>query len=365
MPNKKSDHETCRQMVCAVCWCESGQKASRGVSVTMEAAIKSHLVSSYSRTDPRFPSGLCSGCTAILFEWIKGLENPRPLPVAEKYDAVIPIMTRSSPQCTCSICKLARMNGLEWKRFSVSKKEHDKPPPISKNSGDRLCPTCFSRIYRGSKHSTEACKSSKVAVENLAGVSPSIIEKIVHHHLSAITESGDKTIKINSVVGGKAMLVTVGQVPDHAEIQPLTAEEILIMQTEASLSDNQMLSVLKNLRLKWGWKHIEPYVKNALAERKGVFKDFFKVETVTFKDSNDKPFDSPLVYCCDLVGFVETLSQLRGYNFTDMAEKIGMDSGKGHLRMVLTMYDDEDLLHVSTGDIDRVTRKQGIGAGSR
>ena len=72
--------------------------------------------------------------------------------------------------------------------------------------------------------------------------------------------------------------------------------------------------------------------------------------------------ESPFVYCCDIVGFVETIASLRGYNFTDMAQKIGMDFGKGHLRMVLTMYDDEDLLNISTKE--RITRAEGIGSGS-
>ena len=122
-----------------------------------------------------------------------------------------------------------------------------------------------------------------------------------------------------------------------------------------------MLVVLKNLRLKWGWKFIEPYVKEALTEKKGVFAGFFKVEKVTFKNNDGEDFESPLVFCSDVVGFVETLAHLRGYNFTDMVEKVGMDSGKGHLRMVLTLYDEEDLLHLSTGS--RVTRQEGIGSG--
>ena len=106
---------------------------------------------------------------------------------------------------------------------------------------------------------------------------------------------------------------------------------------------------------------MESHIKKALTERKGIFAKYFAVETTTFKDSDDNPLESPFVYCCDLVGFVETLAYLRGYNFTDMAQKIGMDSGKGHLRMVLTMYDDEDLLHTTK---DRVTRAEGIGSGS-
>ena len=39
-----------------------------------------------------------------------------------------------------------------------------------------------------------------------------------------------------------------------------------------------------------------------------------------------------------------------------------MDSGKGHLRMILTMYDEEDILPVHT--MSRVTREEGIGGGT-
>ena len=54
-------------------------------------------------------------------------------------------------------------------------------------------------------------------------------------------------------------------------------------------------------------------------------------------------------------------ASLRGYNFTDMAQKVGMDSGKGHLRMVLTMYDEDELMNNTK---DRVVRSGGIGSGS-
>ena len=123
-----------------------------------------------------------------------------------------------------------------------------------------------------------------------------------------------------------------------------------------------MLSVLKNLRLKWGWKAVETNVREALVERKGVFAKYFDIESITFEDSEGELFQSPFVFCSDICGFVETLAFLRGHNFTDMAHKIGMDSGKGHLRMVLTMYDEEDILPVHTNS--RVTREEGIGGGT-
>ena len=188
MPNSKKDHEALRKVICAICWYESGQKASVGVSGAQEAALRDYVVSSYSIADPRFPAGLCKNCSFILRDWISGVENPRALPVASRYDAVIPMTTRSSPQCTFIMCKLGRLNGLEWRRFSISKKQQ-KHPPIAKNSGERLCATCFSRIYRGSNHSAEACRSS------MSGVSPAILEKVVHDHpKTTVMATGDASM---------------------------------------------------------------------------------------------------------------------------------------------------------------------------
>ena len=233
----KKDHEACRLVVCAVCWGESGRKAGRAVSEAEEAAIREFVVSSYSKRDPRFPAGICDNCHFILRDWIKGQERPRPLPVAEKFMVDLAMMTRSSLECTCAICKLARMNGLEWKRFSDSKNKRKTPF----NKGDKLCSKCFSRIYPGSNHSAEVCRSKAVAVENLSQVSPQVLEQVLHGHLKAAGASGDQAIKVGSVTGGKPMTVTLGHHPDQPVPNPLSAQDILTIQNEANLSDRLVL----------------------------------------------------------------------------------------------------------------------------
>ena len=360
MPYVKKDHEACRKLVCVVCWGATGKKASRSVSKAEEAALKEFVVSSYSLSDPRLPSGLCTDCHFILGTWMRGTENPRSLPMQESYQALLPINTRSMGECMCKICTMAKMNGLEWRKFVSSLKASKKP--LKKNT-DRLCAKCFSRIFVGNRHTAEVCRSSVQIVENLSSVSSEVLEKVVHNHLNkTVEESGDKTVKLTGVSGGKPSVVTVGPTTKESESGPLSVKEILDMQSEASLSDTQMISVLKNIRLKWGWKAVENNVREALVERKGIFAKYFAVEMTTFLDSDENPFQSPFVFCSDLVGFVETLAYLRGYNFTDMAQKIGMDSGKGHLRMVLTMYDEEDIIPVNNKP--RATRMEGIGAGT-
>ena len=360
MPYIKKDHEACRKLVCVLCWGAAGKKASRGVSKAEEAAIKEFVVSSYSKSDPRFPSGLCTDCHFILGTWMRGAESPRPLPMPESYQAILLISTRSMGECSCKICYMARLNGQEWRSFVSSLQASQKP--LNKNS-DRLCANCFSRIFPGNHHTAEVCRSRVQVVENLSSVNPEVLEKVVHSHLTnTVQESGEKTIKLTGVSGGKSSTVTMGPPIKQSEPCPLTTKEILDIQSEANLSDTQMISVLKNLRLKCGWKAVETNVRAALTERKGIFAKYFSVEMTTFLDSDDKPFQSPFVFCSDLVGFVETLAYLRGFNFTDMAQKIGMDSGKGHLRMVLTMYDEEDIIPVNNKP--RITRMDGIGAGT-
>ena len=44
---------------------------------------------------------------------------------------------------------------------------------------------------------------------------------------------------------------------------------------------------MKNLRLKWGWKFIEPYVKEALTQKKGIFELKFSFTMSFFKAGLD------------------------------------------------------------------------------
>ena len=231
----KRDHEECRKVVCAVCWGESGKKADRCVSEAEEAALKEFVVSSYSREDPRFPACVCQGCHFALRDWIKGIENPRPLPVAEKYMVDLAMKTRSFNECSCSICKLARMNGLQWKQFSASKRKGKTP--FHKDKGDRLCSKCFSRIYRGSSHSAEMCRSKAVAVDNLAQVSPQVLRPVLHGQLKEVAASGDQVFKVGGPHGGQPLTVTIGHTQAQQGPDPLTSKEVLIIQNEANLSD--------------------------------------------------------------------------------------------------------------------------------
>ena len=83
-----------------------------------------------------------------------------------------------------------------------------------------------------------------------------------------------------------------------------------------------MKTLLVNLRLKFGWKAIESYVRESLAERKGLFRPFFSSEIVKFDKSTE-----PLIFCNDVPGLVMLLSMLRGKEMESLVEKVGIDAG--------------------------------------
>ena len=83
------NHDVCRSKVCVVCWCGSGKKATIGITPELERTIKQHLLSSYSLSDERFPTGLCSPCQRVLSSWSDASsENPRKLPFSAKWSKV-------------------------------------------------------------------------------------------------------------------------------------------------------------------------------------------------------------------------------------------------------------------------------------
>ena len=97
-------------------------------------------------------------------------------------------------------------------------------------------------------------------------------------------------------------------------------------------------------------------------ERKDIFADFFTSEIVTFQDSNGGEFQQIMVYCTEICDFIEELALLRDQSISQLCDKIGIDSGQGHLRMTLTLYDPDNVTHLPSNQ-SRTTREQGIGVG--
>ena len=125
---------------------------------------------------------------------------------------------------------------------------------------------------------------------------------------------------------------------------------------------SDLKSLLKNLRLKYGRNIVTPLIQEHLRDRKQIFKDYFAVEDVNFCGKDEEIKKEALVYCTKIEEFIKLLALLRGENFTEMTEKIGMDMGKGKLKLTLTMYDEDNIIPMQSAS--RASREDGMGAGN-
>ena len=372
MPYVKLTHQGCRTKVCAVCYGRSGSKATQYVTDYLEEGIQSFVFAEFDKMDERFPSGVCTTCRMTLIEQMKGksLRDDRDaqrtlLPDPDHYEAQISRVTRSSTQqdCECMICSLARLNGLQWKKFvsDCKKVKTDFAPGVKY---DKLCKDCFAPIYRGSNHSAASCMSRKHTLSNVtdavnnANTSMDLVTSKFLKTASAEKESSSVALRLST--GGRPMVVTLGRhCGDGAK--PISAHQAKVIQNDVGLSDKQMGKVFKNLRLQFGRKIVESGLRETLSHEKAKLDQFFSADLIQFKDNDGNPMQRPVVFCSNTVDFIRELMDLREMDSGDFKLKIGLDKGRGHLKMILSMYNPDEVLKCKGGG--RITMKMGIGSG--
>ena len=106
---------------------------------------------------------------------------------------------------------------------------------------------------------------------------------------------------------------------------------------------------------------MQPGLREALVLDKAKFDSFFSADIMKFQDNDGRSITRPFVFCSNFVGFVQEIAALSGLDVSDLVLKVGLDGGKGHLKMILTIYDPNMILSIGSGG--RVTRDAGIGSG--
>jgi hypothetical protein len=373
MPYIKLTHQGCRTKVCAVCYGRSGRKATQNVTDYLEDGIKSFVFAEFDKNDERFPSGVCTTCRMTLMEHMKGksLRDDRDtlrtllLPDPDQYEAEMIRVTRSSSQqgCECRICSLAMINGLQWIKFvsDCKKVKTDFAPGVKY---DKLCKDCFAPIYRGSNHSGDVCRSRKHTLSNVTAAIHSAntsMDLVASKFLKTESaEKGSTSLDLRLSTGGRPMVVTLGRsCGDGAK--PISAHQAKVIQNDVGLSDNQMGKVFKNLRLQFGRKMVEPGLRETLGREKSKLDPFFSADLIQFKDNDGNPMQRPLVFCSNTVDFIRELMDLREMAAGDFKLKVGLDKGRGHLKMILSMYNPDEVFRCKGGG--RITMKKGIGSG--
>ena len=95
----------------------------------------------------------------------------------------------------------------------------------------------------------------------------------------------------------------------------------------------QLNKVLKDLRLEFGRGAVEPHVRKELVQGKLVFDNYFTATSTYFWDNEQDLIERPFVYCSDIQGLLGHLGLLRDQDPADLALKIGIDNGQGHLQV--------------------------------
>ena len=352
-------HDQARELVCAICINEHGNKACRKVNTEDELQIKK-VVPGYSSSNVDFPAGVCKRCVFGLRMLKEGKEANFLIP--ETYLCGVPRDLRSNQNhlCLCRWCKLARMNGPNFLLWQRKKKKKVKQPVR------RLCNKCYIGVEIGKSHK---CKVSTLdAVENLEQSIPDEVKaKLALQYLTSKMKCGgdNKPVFLTPAMGGHTVPVLVGVKEAKAPAtNSLTHEEVIAMRTESGVSANSMDSILANLRLKYGRKCVEANMEGASVLHNNQYTEYFSASMQEFEDKDGKKITKPFVYCSSYLPFLAKVMENRGTNLHIKKVKIGGDNGKGSFKLTATLYDDESIACYQEGRRKQRKRSEGITGGA-
>ena len=110
MPHLARGHEECRQLVCAICISERGDRAARKIKPAEEEQVKL-LRPGYQACDAHFPSGICTRCSNLLLAKAAGKEVSFLLPEVPGVELPRGLRSKEGEVCSCHYCELGRLNG--------------------------------------------------------------------------------------------------------------------------------------------------------------------------------------------------------------------------------------------------------------
>ena len=128
----------------------------------------------------------------------------------------------------------------------------------------------------------------------------------------------------------------------------LSVDDVVEIIQDTGITKNQLLKILSSISKKFpNLKLTEPRIKKALETRKQLFKDYFTTEFFCFQDKNNEDFERAVTWCNDVDEFLKYNAVLEEKNWEKQQNVVGIDYGKGSIKIVLTLHDEEK---ISDGD---------------
>ena len=301
--NPAKTHDECLTLVCAVCTNLNGKKPQRGITYEEVILVQKHVFVGYQQESTLFPTGICTRCALDLYYLEKqsgqgdegALKKKKiKLKLPDDYLCEIPKQTRSkaSSVCDCRWCKLARLNGPEFRRWQQGLRK--------KVSQDvtYICGSCGRGVLATA--SSHKCNVSEQArVQALMMSLPDEVKGKLTVALLREQQDGEgsSTISLPQPQGGKLLEVTVGRLPDSPEVKQLSLIEVQVIAGKAHLTGEQQESVVADLRCKFGRKVVESGLQKAIPAHNRKYSEFFTVEEKEFRDKDNNILKKNLYFC--------------------------------------------------------------------
>ena len=125
--------------------------------------------------------------------------------------------------------------------------------------------------------------------------------------------------------------------PSKAKYQ-YSKEKMDEIGDDLGLKDRQMRKLRGHLNANGGRGTVEPGLNEHLVEKKNTFADFYSYEDIMYE--GDKSIVT--VYCSDIIGLIRKICVMRDLDYENCTKKVGIDGGKGFLKIVLSLFDDEN-----------------------
>ena len=329
-PRRKKTHDDYLKCVCLVCMKKSKENDIRDKHYE---SIARFVVSGLDRHDPRLPKSICPTCLRILNFYEQG-DFSRTIKVFDysKLSSLKPI-TRSSTDCSCHVCAIARSNPIGQCRESGTE---DKTNPKEHPKHLKVCSKCLCPIGKGKPHDCSPTKRREnlinFLVQDAETPLPKTSEQVIAHCLKRkVSDTNSNSLKLSQQ--GTQLRCEINPSLKKNEHTTLTVEDMLTMKSNLNFGVNTTLKVAKELR--FGYKNrraVGSGLKDALVEQNKLVDGMFGVDVFDFC-TKEGMVKRPVIFCSDALKLLDGVIEKRDLEFERFDFKIGIDGGGGFVKI--------------------------------
>lgn len=334
MPKAIRNHFDSLKSVCVICFYKG--RDLQNVSENVENMIKTNIFPSYDRFSDTQPNVICSSCRKKLSS--NDFEN---LPIFDRDKIRVPRKTRGAAAatdfCDCTICEIARTTINS--KSPCQKLSKGRPTSTTIDDGDspanlKICTHCFCQIGRGKPHVCSKTKKFTNLTGLIASQSSDDPEKFCASTIAAKLHSKSGNIDLHKVKSGSVSISLNS--PQHQ----LTSETMRDIQRDMNLSGRQTSHLAKTIRQSNRRSSVEPYMREYLRDSDHILDDHFHSIYLDFIDSRNARIQRPVILCKNVQIFIDDVISRRQV-VTDHLIKIGIDGGKGFLKINLQIIEND------------------------